>query len=92
MKFEPHELRVGTWHDGWNKFAELTEVPTVEEPYAEDIQCVGIRPTSSFTFEMNLTARTYKILNRLAKRGNNWRRLHGKSLIRVPLRERRKRK
>ena len=92
MKFEPHELYVGTWHDGANKFAELTEVHTVGETYAEDIQCVGIRPTSSFTFEMNLTTRTYKILNRLAKRGNNWRRIHGKHLIRVPLRERRKRK
>ena len=92
MKFEPHEIYIGTFHNGADMFAKLTEVPTVEEPCAEDIQCVGIRPTSSFTFEMNLTTRTYKILNRLAKRGNNWRRIHGKHLIRVPLRERRKRK
>lgn len=65
----------------------------VEDRYAEDEVYAGIDLSSStsYTFEMQLTCKAYKRITSLVGRGNNWRRMHGKKLIRVPMKERRKR-
>ena len=55
----------------------------ISETWVTDYLAVG---------EVKLTARGTKYFNHHIRRGNNWRRIHGKYLIRVPLRERRKRK
>jgi len=58
-------------------------IGVINETWVTDYLAVG---------EVKLTARGIKHFNHYIRRGNNWRRLHGKSLFRVPLRERRKRK
>lgn len=68
-------------------------VCTMEESkYAEDEVYVGIDFSSSetYTFNVQLDRKQYKNILRLVGRGNNWRRMHGKKLIRIPLNERRK--
>ena len=69
-----------------------TDEPATDE-YAEDKVYVGLDFASSatYTMEIKLTAKALKGIMRLGGRGNNWRRMHGKKMIRIPLKERRKR-
>lgn len=70
-----------------------TDEPEEPKP-VEDDAYVGIDLGSSdsftYTLEMQLTCKEYKRITSLVGRGNNWRRMHGKRLVRVPLKERRK--
>jgi hypothetical protein len=75
---------------------KLNDVTCItEEPqFSEDEIYAGIDLSSSdsftYTFEMQLTCKEYKRISSIVGRGNNWRRMHGKRLIRVPLKERRR--
>lgn len=65
----------------------------MEEPkYAEDEVYVGIDLSSSatYSFDVHLDSKQYKRITSFVGRGNNWRRMHGKKMIRIPLKERRK--
>lgn len=44
----------------------------------------------TFTISMRSSSTGYKNIMHLCRRGNNWRRMHGLKLIRVPMKERRK--
>jgi hypothetical protein len=71
-----------------------TDEPEEELKYAEDEVYAGIDLSSSdsftYTFEMQLTCKEYKRISSIVGRGNNWRRMHGKKMIRIPLKERRR--
>lgn len=79
--------------DGGEPIEIKDVVCDLEEPdeAPEDGVYVGLDFGSSctYTFEVQLTRKEYKNILRLVKHGNNWRRMHGKKLIRVPLKERR---
>ena len=83
-------LRVGS--DPPIKLGDVTCI--MEEPkYAEDEVYVGIDLSSSatYSFDVQLDSKQYKRITSFVGRGNNWRRMHGKKMIRIPLKERRKR-
>ena len=83
-------LRVGT--DPPVKIEDVTCI-TEEPEYAEDEVYVGIDLSSSatYSFDVQLDRKQYKRITSFVRRGNNWRRMHGKKMIRIPLKERRKR-
>lgn len=70
----------------------VTEEPEEEPKYAEDDVYVGIDLSSSatYSFDVQLDSKQYKRITSFVGRGNNWRRMHGKKMIRIPLKERRK--
>lgn len=84
-------LRVGS--DTPIKLNDVTCV-TEEPEYAEDEVYVGIDLSSSssatYSFDVQLDSKQYKRITSFVGRGNNWRRMHGKKMIRIPLKERRK--
>lgn len=86
---KPAYLRVGS-----DQPIKVEDVVCYADEPEEDEPCVGIDLSSStsftYTFEMQLTCKECKRIMSLFGRGNNWRRMHGKKLIRVPLKERRK--
>lgn len=63
-----------------------------EDEYAEDKIYIGLdlASTATYTLEVKLTSKAIKGIMRIGGRGNNWRRMHGKPLIRVPLKERKR--
>lgn len=75
------------------KIGDVTCI-TEEPQHAADEVYAGIDLSSSnsftYTFDLQLTCKEYKRITSLVGRGNNWRRMHGKRLIRVPLKERRR--
>lgn len=104
MKFEPQMMYIGTSGEGFRPFLRFANTPTITDvtcdtgsplwtkTYAEDTQ-MDFGKGDSWTFGFNMSARQKRLFERLAKgQSNNWRKAHGMRLIRVPLRERRKRK
>jgi hypothetical protein len=87
--WEPAYLRFDS-----GKPIKIEDVICYTDEPAEEEACTGIDLSSSdsftCTFEMQLTCKEYKRISSIVGRGNNWRRMHGKRLIRVPLKERRK--
>lgn len=82
-------LRVGS--DPLIKLNDVTCV--MEEPkYAEDEVYVGtdLSSSESYSFDVLLDRKQFKRITSFVRRGNNWRRMHGKKMIRIPLKERRK--
>lgn len=69
-----------------------TDEPEEELKYTEDEVYVGIDLSSSatYSFDVQLDRKQYKRITSFVRRGNNWRRMHGKKMIRIPLKERRK--
>lgn len=65
---------------------------TEEPKYAEDEVYTGLDfgSSESYSFDVQLDCKQFKNIMHLVRRGNNWRRMHGKKLIRIPLKERRK--
>lgn len=68
-----------------------TDEPATDK-YAEDGGYMGIDLSSSesYTFEFRLTSKQVKRLTSVLGHGNNWRRMHGEKLIRIPLKERKR--
>lgn len=50
---------------------------------------IGSLCSESYSFTAQLTSKQFKRITSLVGRGNNWRRMHGKKLLRIPLKERR---
>lgn len=69
-----------------------TDEPDEEPKYAENEVYVGVDLSSSatYSFDVQLDSKQYKRITSLVGRGNNWRRMHGKPLIRVPLNKRKR--
>lgn len=104
MNAEPQMLYIGTSGEGFRPFMRFTNVPTItdvtcdmtspfwEKTYEEDT-LMDISEGDSWSFSFNMSARQKRRFERFIKgQSNNWRKAHGMRLIRVPLRERRKRK
>lgn len=102
MKFEPHMLYIGTSGESFRPLMRFTNTPTITDvtcdtasplltkTYEEDTR---IDFSDSWSFNINMSARQMRRFERFVKgQSNNWRKAHGMRLIRVPLRERRKRK
>lgn len=70
---------------------KIEDVVCHTDEYAEDRIYFGLDLGSpeSYSFDIHPTSRQFKIIMHFAGRGNNWRRMHGKKLLRVPLKERR---
>lgn len=88
IKFEPGGALVMS--DG-TTVKEVT-ITMMDEPstYADDTVFFQPQRTEEFTFEiMTPYAKTRKLLCSVIGRGNNWRRMHGLPLLRIPLKERR---
>lgn len=97
MNFEPQMMYIGTSGESFRPFARFTNTPTITSPYFEKTYEEDTRmdygASDSWTFNFKLSARQEKLfMLRLTGQSNNWRKAHGLHLIRVPLRERRKRK
>lgn len=104
MNFEPQMLYIGTSGEGYRPFLRFANTPTITDvtcdttsqfwvkTYEEDTR-IDFGEGDSWSFNFNMSKRQKKLFERLIKgQSNNWRRLHGMPLNRVPLRERRKRK
>lgn len=104
MRAEPQMMYIGTSGEGYRPFMRLANIPTItdvtcdttnplwEKTYEEDI-LMDISKGDSWSFNINMSARQMRRFERFIKgQSNNWRKAHGMRLIRVPLRERRKRK
>ena len=102
MKFEPQMMYIGTSGESYRPFCRLANIPTITDvtcdttnplwtkTYEEDTR---IDFSDSWSFSLNMSARQKRLFERFIKgQSNNWRKAHGMRLIRVPLRERRKRK
>ena len=97
MNIEPQMLYIGTSGESYRPLMRFTNVPTITSPYwkktyEEDTQ-MDFSSGDSWSFSFKMSARQERLfMFRLTRTSNNWRRLHKLHLIRVPLRERRKRK
>ena len=104
MKFEPQMMYIGTSGEGFRPFMRFANTPTITDvtcdttsplwtkTYEEDTR-MDFSEGDSWSFNFKLSARQEKLfMLRLTGQSNNWRKAHGLHLIRVPLRERRKRK
>ncbi len=75
------------------EFHELAEVADIIDVRMVKYTsaCGGLEDT--YLFDLTLPRhRLYKLFDSASRRGNNWKRMHGEKLYRVPLRERRKHK
>ena len=96
MKAEPQMMYIGTSGD-FRPLARFTNVPTITSPsfektYEEDTR-IDFSEGDSWSFSFNMSARQKRLFERFIKgQSNNWRKAHGLHLIRVPVKERRKRK
>ena len=104
MNFEPQMMYIGTSGEGFRPFLRFANTPTITDvtcdttnplwtkTYAEDTM-MDFSSGDSWSFNFNMSARQEKLfMFCLTGQSNNWRKAHGLHLIRVPLRERRKRK
>ena len=104
MRAEPQMMYIGTSGESFRPLMRFRDIPTITDvtcdttnplwtkTYEEDI-LMDISKGDSWSFSFNMSARQKKLFERFIKgQSNNWRKAHGLRLIRVPLRERRKRK
>ena len=96
MNAEPQMMYIGTSGD-FRPFMRFTNVQTITSPflektYEEDTR-IDFSEGDSWSFSFTMSARQKRLFERFVMgQSNNWRKAHGLHLIRVPVKERRKRK